>query len=168
MTSLREQLEAKARRTGSIPIQVGDLPAAGARVDRCKIDLDLYLNVRETSGAEVPEEGDEREQQLRAALLKAMAAMSDAVVQVQVTALPDDEFDMLWADVEPNDDGRLDSDELRAAFLAASCVDEELQDPAWWLEQLSLPSWSKGDKLAVDKYLLDLNMATPVGNAGKG
>jgi hypothetical protein len=47
-------------------------------------------------------------------------------------------------------------------------VDEDLRDVSWWEQQLARPEWTKGDKIAADRILLDLNLTRPAGPPGKG
>jgi hypothetical protein len=47
-------------------------------------------------------------------------------------------------------------------------VDEDLRDEKWWEQQLSRPEWTKGEKIAADRILLDLNLTAPAGAPGKG
>jgi hypothetical protein len=165
VTSLRERIEAKARRTASLPILVGDAAAGMAAVTEA-------LRQLQNHDAAKPEEPDEAYQadgqRLRDAVNAAVAEQSDMVVHVKLQALPPDEWEAVFGGVEPDEDGELALDDFRAALLAASCVDEDLRDVAWWEQQLASPAWSKGDKIAADRTLLDLNLSAPMGGSGKG
>lgn len=165
MTSLRERIEAKARRTATLPILVGDAAAGMAAVT----DALRQLQAHEADKPEDP--GDEfraEEQRLRDAVQEAVAAQQEMVVQVKLQALPDDEWEAVFGGVEPDENGELALDEFRAALLAACCVDEDLRDEKWWEQQLSGPQWTKGEKIAADRILLDLNLSAPAGGSGKG
>lgn len=165
MTSLRERIEAKARRTAELPILVGDASSAMAAVTEA-------LRLLQNHQAAAPEQPDEaytaEEQRLLDAVQQAVAAQSEMVVDVKIQALPADEWEAIFGPLEPDENGEIDLDEVRAALLAASCVDEELRDEAWWEEQLARPEWSKGDKLAINNTLLNLNHSAMLGGSGKG
>lgn len=165
MTSLKERIEAKSRRTASLPIPVGDAAEGLAAVTEALRQLQQHQ-------AAAPDEPDEahkaEEQRLTEAVQAAVAAQAELVVHVKLRALPSDEWEAVFGPMEPDENGEIDLDEVRAALLAASCVDEDLRDEAWWEQQLARPEWSKGDKLAVNRTLLDLNLSVPQGSPGKG
>jgi hypothetical protein len=75
-----------------------------------------------------PRAGAAEEQRLREELTQALADQQDTVVLVELQALPDDEWDAVFGDIEPDADGEIPLDDFRAALLAASCVDPELRD----------------------------------------
>jgi hypothetical protein len=165
VTSLKERIEAKARRSVSLPILVGDASSAIAAVTEALRALQNYQNA-------APEEPDDEfraeEQRLRDGVDEAVAAQREMIVQVKLQALPADEWEAVFGGVEPDEDGELALDDFRAALLAACCVDEDLRDEKWWEEQLSGPQWTKGEKIAADRILLDLNLSAPAGSPGKG
>lgn len=165
MTSLRERIEAKTRRTASLPILVGDAASGMAAVTEA-------VRLLQNHQAEAPEEPDEafqaEEQRLRDSVRDALTAQQELVVHVKLQSLPDDEWEAVFGTVEPDEDGLLALDEFRAALLAACCVDEDLRDAGWWEQQLAGPQWTKGEKIAADRILLDLNLSAPSGGSGKG
>jgi hypothetical protein len=165
VTSLRERIEAKARRTAMLPILVGDAAASTAAVTEALRQLQNHQATK-------PEEPDEaygaEEQRLRDAVQEAVRAQQEMVVQVELQALPADEWEAVFGGVEPDENGELALDEFRAALLAACCVDADLRDEDWWAQQLSGPQWTKGEKVAADRVLLDLNLTAPAGPPGKG
>lgn len=165
MTSLRERIEAKARRTASLPILVGDAASGMAAVTEA---LRQLQNHQSAAPSEPGEEFVAEESRLKAVLQEALAAQQELVVNVELQALPDDEWEAVFGGVEPDENGELALDEFRAALLAACCVDEDLRDEAWWEKQLSGPQWTKGEKIAADRILLDLNLSAPAGTPGKG
>lgn len=178
--SLRSLIEAKARRSATIPIIVGDVAAAVAEVNMRRSALAAYLSARpapadgdgqQPAGAE-PATGeqpvDEREQQLRAERDEAIAARNACAVYVKVQALPGDEWDAALDGLPDDDAGGPDIGRIRAALMAACCVDPDLQDEAWWADQFARPHWSKGELTAVNMALLQLNYAAPTADAGKG
>ncbi|TKJ24366.1 hypothetical protein [Blastococcus sp. CCUG 61487] len=172
MTSLRDRIEAKARRTATIPLQVGDIAAAAAEVATARAALDLHLGrVKGRTEAEGgPQTDDEQKRTivLRGALKEALAREAGCVVDVELQALPDDEWDAILGQAPEDEAGDIDLDDVRAALLAASCIDETLRDEQWWTEQLARPEYSKGDKVLINNTLLRLNLNTPDGRQGKG
>jgi len=165
VTSLRERIEAKARRTTTLPILVGDATSSTAAVTEALRQLQNHQATK-------PEEPDEayaaEEQRLTGAVQDAVKAQQEMVVHVQLQALPADEWEAVFGGVEPDENGELALDEFRAALLAACCVDEDLRDEDWWARQLTGPQWTKGEKGAADRILLDLNLTAPAGPPGKG
>jgi hypothetical protein len=163
VTSLRERIEAKARRTVSLPILVDETDTATAAVTEALRQLQSHQRTK-------PDEPDEaytaEEQRLRDAVQDAVQAQSDLVVHVKLQALPADEWEAVFGGVEPDENGELALDEFRAALLAACCVDEDLRDEHWWEQRLT--TWTKGEKIAADRILLDLNLTAPAGAPGKG
>jgi hypothetical protein len=173
--SLAALIEAKSRRTEALPILVGDASAAAAEVAVHRGALEAQQattrQLRE-SGAEVPSGLVEREEQLRANLSDALARMAATVVQVPLQSLPPDQWDAVLDPLEPNEDGEIDLDEVRAELVAASVVvddeDAAMRTPAWWEEQFARQEWTKGEKLAVNNLLIRLNLHTPSAGSGKG
>lgn len=163
MTSLRERIEAKARRTVSLPILVDETETATAAVTET---LRQLQNHQRTAPDEPDEAFRAEEQRLRDAVQDAVKAQQDLVVHVKLRALPADEWEAVFGAVELDENGEADLDECRAAVLAACCVDEDLRDEQWWEQRLS--TWTKGEKIAADFILLDLNLGAPARSPGKG
>lgn len=159
MTSLRELIEGKARRTRKLPILVGDATAAAERVQLASVALE-QARLAGADEAEV--------QQLREELDAAVEEQTSTVVLVELQSLAPDEWDAIFGPIEPDADGEIDLDECRAVLLAASCTDPGLQDADWWQQQLARPEWTKGEKLGADDVLLGLNLRVPMGPPGKG
>lgn len=160
--SLRALIEAKNRRTAKLPLLVGDLSAASAEVATLRAALDIQQRQR---GAKTrPTKAEEK---TRADLQEALDRQAACIVEVEIQAIPDDQWDALFADLTEGDDGDLDLTAIHAPLLAASCTDPELQDADWWAEQLKLPHWSKGDKASISQALLELNTTAPMRNPGK-
>lgn len=169
--SLRARIEAKARRTATFPLQVGDVAAAAAAVQTHRAALDAHLTVlrqRTETGTPAGDADHERTEQLRRQLTAAKQAEAGTVVLIELQSIPDTEFDHILGAADVDEDGDVDLDDYRAVLLAACCVDPELRDEAWWETQLARPEYSKGDKLAINNALLALNMNVPDGRQGKG
>lgn len=165
---LRERLEAKAARTATLPLQVGDVAGAAAEVATIREALGVHLRLiksRVDEGGEETEADRLRADALREQLDAARAREAECVVLVELRALPDELWDEIL-DRVPSDDDGIDLSELRPALLAASAVDPDLQDEMWWAEQLARPEWSKGDLLAINTALLGLNLNQPTGSLG--
>lgn len=169
--SLRDLIEAKARRTEVLPISVGDTSAAAAAVTIARAALETYeqqLAARRESGEEeVDAQAKQIEEHLQAELVDAVGRQAATVALVELQSLDDDVWDAIMDDIEDDGDGP-DLSSVRAALVAASCVDEDLRDESWWAEQFARPAWSKGDLIAVNNTLLRLNLGTPSATAGKG
>lgn len=160
--SLRSAIEAKQRRTAKLPVLVGDLAAAAAEVASFRAALAIQLEQR---GAKTrPTKAEEK---TRADLQAALERQAACVVEIELRALPADEWEALFGPLEPDENGDLDLEEIHALALAASCTDPELQDADWWAEQLKQPHWSRGDKAAISQALASLNMTAPTGAPGK-
>lgn len=167
--SLRQKIEAKAARTAVLPIQVGDAAAAAAEVATVRAALSIHnelLRQRVEEGGEELEEDRRRADSLREQLGAAVAAERETVVSVTLRALPPDLWDAILEAAPEDEEEGVDLSAVRAALLAESCVDEDLRDEAWWAEQLARPSYSKGDLLAINRVLLELNLNVPSGGQG--
>lgn len=168
--SLRSRLEAKAARTVTLPLQVGDVAGAAAEVETLRSALAVHLSMVKTQvdgGAEETPSDRLRADELRDELQAARERQAACVAHVELRAVDD----ALWDEILdrcPTDELGVDLTELRPALLAASCADVELQDEAWWAEQLARPEWSKGDLLAINSALLALNLNQPDGSLGNG
>jgi hypothetical protein len=172
VTSLRERIEAKTRRTTTVPVLVGNAAAAEAEVATFRAVLDTHLQVlvqrRQTDDKPGPAD-DEQTAKLRKQLSDAQRRLEATIVQVELQSLPPDEWDALCDSLpEDPESGGYDIADIRAEIMAACCVDEDLRDAAWWEEQFSRPEWSKGELLAVNMALINLNLSSPSGVAGKG
>lgn len=166
MSSLRDLIARKARRTATFSIPVGDVAAADADVAKCRYLLVAH-QAKPVPDDDAGEAADETAR-LQAELDAAIDHRAAAVVRVQLQALPDAEWDAALDELPIGEDGGPDISDIRAALMAACCVDPDLQDETWWSEQLTGPAWSKGELLALNTCLLTLNLAVPAEAAGKG
>jgi len=170
--SLRALIEAKQRRTATWPLLVGNPSAAAAEVKNSSEALAAHqrvLALKKEAGKRATKAETQREQQLRDDLKAALERVNATVVRVELQALPDHEWEGLFADLEPDASGDLDLDPILAPLLAASCTDPELQDVEWWSDQLKQPAWTDGDKAALSRLFLELNAFAPQFDAlGKG
>lgn len=154
MTSLRERLEAKQRRRVTVPILVGD-PAR----DQAELQVLLAAHTAAIGRGDAAEADT-----LRDRVEQQAAKVREHWVDVQLQAMPRDEWraaTAVWQSVDETEDGPqvvTDWASALAPLLAASCVDEELRDEAWWAERLAGPEWSEGDSNALQLALLQLNV----------
>lgn len=171
MTSLRERLERKTRKRAVIRVQVDDTTEAeeALRVHQGALDLRVQMrpHLEQQDGFDVAR-FDADIVRLRANVTEAKEAHEACFSDVEVQALAPEVFDQVLATAGQDPDGEIDLDDVRAALLAASCVDPELQDTAWWEAQLANPVWTKGERLAMNTTLLRLNLNTPSGRQGNG
>lgn len=171
MSSLKERLEAKQRRTVRHPVLVGDAAAAEAEVATFRAALDTHQQVlagRRRDGVEPTDSEMEQTAKLRGQLSEAQKRLGACVEMVELRALEPAEWDALCDELPEDPDGGYDISVMRSLLMAASCTDPELQDATWWDAQFSRPEWSKGDLLAVNSALLQLNLNTPGPGSGKG
>jgi hypothetical protein len=162
--SLKALIEAKQRRTATWPLLVGNPSAAAAEVETFRKALGVHQAVLSqlTKSGKRPTKADKaREEQLRSDLQASLERAAATVVHVELQSLPDDEWESLFGDLEPDEHGDLDLGPIQAALLAASCTDPELQDADWWASQLKRPEWTDGDKAAISRTLLELNVYAP-------
>lgn len=162
--SLRDLIEAKQRRTVTWPLLVGNPSAAAAEVETFRKALDLHQAgvAEKRKGGKRPTKADlQRDGQLKSDLKAALERMAATVVNIELQSLPEDEWEALFGSIEPDGDGEYDLRPIHAVALAASCTDPDLQDVDWWAEQLRRPEWSDGDKAAISRTLLELNIYAP-------
>jgi hypothetical protein len=160
--SLRALIEAKNRRKAKLPLLVGDLAAASNEVATLRAALQIQLQQR---GAKT--RATKAEDKTRADLKDALERQAACVVEIELQALPADEWEAIFGPIEPDENGDLDISEIHAVALAASCTDSELQDAEWWAEQLTKPHWTRGDRAAITQVLMELNTTALVGTPGK-
>ena len=137
MTSLREQLDGKARRRCVVPVPVRDPGPARQRHEAA------VLAVAAASGA--PE--DARPTAMEAAGAELDAATAElAACTVDITlAAPS------AADAEAvqsrhlGDDGGVDYTAALPDLLALCAEDESLRDADWWREALARPEWGPSE-----------------------
>jgi hypothetical protein len=170
--SLRDLIEAKQRRTAKLPILVGNPSAAAAEVESTRRALAMHhetLAVKKAAGKKATVAERKRETELRDALKQAVDQLAGLTVEVELQALPDDEWEALFGGLEADESGDIDLTSIHAPLLAASAIDPDLQDADWWAEQLKKPEWTDGDKAAISRTLLELNAFAPRSDAlGKG
>jgi hypothetical protein len=169
--SVRALIEGKQRRTAKLPILVGNPSAAAAAVESARRALVLHEETlkRKPSGKKPTVAERKRSDQLRADLKAVVEQFAAMTVEVELQSLPEDEWEALFGSIEPGEDGGYDLGAIQAPLLAASCTDPELQDEAWWSEQLARPEWTDGDKGLITRILLELNIYGPRFEAlGKG
>ncbi len=156
--SLREQLAAKRARTTTVPVQVSDPGPARSRV----AELERVLTMRQVTNR-APKEILAAEQDLE----EARQALKAFYVAVEFKNLEPVELEALQ-DAHTNADGELVRVTLAPALAAACAVDEDLQDEAWWVEQLGSGAWAWGEIDVLYTELLELNFKAPSSALPKG
>lgn len=149
--NLREQLESKQRRRLVVPVQITD-PAAEERAMQAAVHALRLAEARD------PRQAGEVEA-CTAAVNEASAAVLDHYAQVELQSLPAPEWEAAMAQWT-SEDG-VDWDNALAPVLALSCVDESVQDEAFWSELLATPSWTEGDRDQLKRALMILNVRAP-------
>lgn len=150
--NLKERLEGKQRRRLSVPILVSDPSEDQAALST------LLAAFNAATGR------DDEIRLLQPQVEEQAEKVRSHWVQVELQSLPKDvwrEVNTAWQTVETTEDGPevvTNWDEALAPILAASCVDEDLQDESWWSGQLAQPGWSEGDVNALKLAVLRLNV----------
>ncbi len=83
----------------------------------------------------------------------------------------DQDAALAWQSYESRrcrEDGQLVPATSLPVLAAACAVDPDLQDEAWWAEQLNGDSWSLGERDGLYRELLDLNLSRPRPGTPKG
>lgn len=157
--SLRERLEAKARRRVTIPVQVAEDPAEVARfVEGARA---LLSTLRHT---EPPD--DKAISSAEVALTAAEEALAACWVHIPFQALLPADMEALLA--EHATTGTDEDDRVILPHLAAECVlDPDLRDAAWWHDQIT-GVWSYGERTKFTADLFALNYSAASGNVPKG
>jgi hypothetical protein len=165
--NLRELIEAKQRRTGKLPILVGDPGAVAA--EKARLQEEVRKHTQSLKGRERTEEDAAREERLRGELQAAFEREKSLIAYVDVQSLPQDEWDAVVGDLDPDPEtGLPDITPFLPELLAASCVDVELQEMEWWAQQLKRPEYTAGEKLAIKSKLFELNLYALAMPPGKG
>lgn len=162
MSDLRARLEAKHRRTCTVPVQVDDPGPARARVEAARhayVMAELAASQDDTKAA--------ARDDAQAALAAAQEDEAACYVPVEFAALPDDDMEAIVARHQ-RPDGEIDRKAATPVLAAACAVDEDLRDEAWWAQQLATPAWAQGEALDLFRRLLDLNWRTPPESLPKG
>ncbi len=162
--SLKARLESKAPRRGVSLVQVADPSPAQAALDVASTQLARAELAARAGDAAALAARDEAAAVRQAAL----ADVAACFVEVEFVALPGEQMEALVDRFTTRSTGKLDVAAITPVLAARCAVDEELQDEAWWRDQLASPSWSQGDQDALRTDLLNLNWATPPDSLPKG
>lgn len=158
--SLRERLQAKARRRVTVNVQVTDPADDARRAAEARVML-LAAQANPDRVDELPA--------LERAVEEADDAVAAHMVAVEFEQLTDADFEAVVA-AHTTDDG-VDQDAVLPVLAAACAVDEDLQDEEWWAEQLDPTSgvWSPGERDHLYyKIYSELHYAIPSGVVPKG
>lgn len=157
MTGLRERLAAKARRRLVVPILVSDPSVDQHTLNGAVVALQVAQAREETQPGEV--------ENLTTAVQEAAEAVKGHYVDVHMQALTASDWEAAMAKWTGD---TVDWAAALPPLLAASCVDEELQDEQWWSERLADDSWTEGDIDALRRALLLLNVSAADPTVPKG
>lgn len=169
---LRDQIEAKQRRTAKLPILVGNPSTSASEVATFRVALAAHLaemDGKQRAGRKPTKTDLAREKELRADVEAAQVRQAADIVEIDIQSLPEDEWESALAGLSEEARESYELNDILAVLLAASCVDEELRDADWWTAQLKRPEWTDGDKSAISRTLLELNVLVPrLAALGKG
>lgn len=162
MSTLREQLAAKARRRIVFHVEMTD-PGEDRRLVE-QAEQKVMLN------AAVGKDGPEREK-FEADLKAAQQKLAEHYLQISFQAATPADYEALSAaHFKGKTDDDIDTAVVLPALAAICAVDEELQDEVWWLETLSpaTSTWSAGERSDLYNRLVELNLASPDVRIPKG
>lgn len=148
--SIREKIAARTRRRVVVPIELGQLPDEEQR-RVVELQAAMLLAIRDGEKDRAEELQDDID-----------ALKAQVVAEVQFQALEPGEFEKVTAAYPSaeGEDGGLDWHKALPVLAALCAIDEELQDDAWWAEQLTA-TFTHGEKLALWQALLHINTSTP-------
>jgi hypothetical protein len=134
--SLREQLEAKARRRCVVPVPVQDTGPARRRLEETATALAAAGALPDLDGAL---------DSLRSDLADAQAALDACSVDVVLIAPVPAEAEAILSG-HLGEDGAPDYTKALPHLLALCADDESLRDVEWWQGQLARPEWTIGER----------------------
>ena len=157
--SLRDRLAAKRRRTIVVPVQVEDDTTQRADVEAARRAL-LVATINPGTEPDVKQAAQDAVDAAEAALA---ATREDVVFQ----ALDPDDAERIMSE-HTGEDGRVVESTILPVLAAACSAEPDLQDEAWWAEQLGGGSWALGERDGLYRELLDLNLSRPRPGTPKG
>lgn len=161
--SLRDRLAAKAGRPRRVTVSI---PVSDPGEDLRKQAEEAANAVALADAGLVRDLAEGVHDALRSRAESLAAQVAEHYVDVELRAVSP----AAWEDLL--NDHRLDDDDLAdtalPAMLAACCVNEDLQDEAWWADQLDQPGWTFGEREALRSALLRLNGYHARPSLGKG
>lgn len=156
--TLRDRLEAKARRREGYRVLVDDPSVAASRVSDAHTMLLAAQATPDRAGAlDAAQE----------ALAAAQGDLEACYELVDFAALDPDDYDALVT-AHTDADGDLDRSAMLPELAAACAVDESVKDADWWRTLLTTGGWSAGERDGLFDHLFVLNYAIPRPGLGKG
>lgn len=155
--TLRERLEAKARRHIEVRVVVDDTAVAA----RLASEAEQLAAVADLA------RDDDLVARAAAAKEEAAAALADCFVTVGFDALDPDDYEALISGFV-DEAGELDDQGVLPALAAACAAEEDLRDVDWWAQRLTAGVWNSGERGALLYALTALNQGTPGPGPGKG
>lgn len=164
--SARDRLAGKTPAREPFSVQVADPTAAIAAVEEARSTLMAAKAVALQNTADAPSQAVQEAQD---AYDGALAALRDCYETVWFAPMQPKAFEALL-DKHQTSKGELDRVQFRADLAAQCAEDPELQDVAWWAEQLQPDdsTWSAGEIDALYALLWSLNYSVPRSGLGKG
>jgi hypothetical protein len=154
VSTARERLAAKKRRTATVSVALEDATEAVAAANEARGNLAMArINERDETELEV----------LQQRVDAAEAAVAELHERITFAACAPSVFEALRTDFT-GAKGEIDPAKLAEnlpPLLAACAVDEDLQDEEFWREQLASGSWSSGEQVHLANTVLGLNIAAP-------
>lgn len=147
--SFWDKLDAKQRERIVVPIKVSDAAADEEILMGAQVALQQAVG-RDDDQAVI----EHLQRQVEQAALAVRAHWAD----VELWALPSDEWEAAMMAHRAGEDGAVDWAQALAPLLAESCVDPEGRDVERWQTTLARPEWREGDRDALKRALLSVNV----------
>lgn len=161
---VRDRLEGKGRRTATVPVPVEDPAEHEKALEAAETFLAAARARDAREDAQTPSQAVLDAQ---AVCDGALARLEACFERVEFGSMEPAAFEALLAE-HTDVEGELDVDTFRPILIAACATDSELQDAAWWAEQLGTPKWAHGEREALYVACWRLNFSPPRGRLGKG
>lgn len=144
-----EQLQAKQRRLITVPIKISNSAVDEEILMGAQVALQQAVGRDDDTGAA---------EQLRTRVEEAADAVRAHWADIELHAMPADQWNAAMEAYRAGEDGQVDWAQALAPLLAESCVDPDARDVDRWREMLTRPEWSEGDRDALKRGLLEVNV----------
>ncbi|MFL6141572.1 MAG: hypothetical protein ACJ72N_06855 [Labedaea sp.] len=146
---LWNQLDAKQRRVVVVPVRISSSADDEEILMGAQAALQQALAREDQTGAVA---------ELEKAVEQAAARVRGHWAEIELHAMPADEWDAAVTTWRAGDDGEINWSKALAPLLAESCVDPDGRDVERWQRTLARPEWSEGDRDALKRGLLQANV----------
>lgn len=160
MTSIRDRIAGKQRRRVVVPILLSD------PTEDQNLWMGAYTAHEQAKRRDPQDEAEIAD--LQRQLDEHQERVNAHTVEVELLSLPQGEWEAAQAEWVTESGDSLDWKNALPHLLAASCVDEELQDAEWWTTILAGEAWTEGDLDALKTGLLHINISAPDPRVPKG